>query len=266
VRCWRSVARRPGSVALPSLEAACARVVRYVVACRLFALVLLLPRRDRSKELELLVLRHELAILRRQSRRPQLTGCDRLVLAALSRVMPRRSWQPFLVTPETLLRWHRRIIARRWTYPHRRPGRPGAVRDQLHRAGARRRCRDPCPRLDVARAGLVRSRRLGWHPRRPAGTRAATGRGCARPPAGVHDGLVYRCRPLPRASRRASRRGSAISRSPFAMWARDSTRPEACTAVRGPGALTSGVARRGLGVRPADRALDGERPLPRGPV
>jgi putative transposase len=47
-----------------------------------------------------------------------------MVLAALSRVLPRRSWQTFLVTPETLLRWQRRIIARRWTYPHRRPGRP----------------------------------------------------------------------------------------------------------------------------------------------
>jgi putative transposase len=96
----------------------------YLVACRLFALVLLLARSDRSKELELLVLRHELSILRRQARRPQLRESDRLVLAALSRVMPRRSWQAFPVTPETLLRWHRRIIARRWTYPHRRPGRP----------------------------------------------------------------------------------------------------------------------------------------------
>jgi putative transposase len=96
----------------------------YVVACRLFALVLLLARSDRSKELELLVLRHELSILRRQARRPQLTGSDRLVLAALSRVMPRRSWQAFLVTPETLLRWRRRIVACRWTYPHRRSGRP----------------------------------------------------------------------------------------------------------------------------------------------
>lgn len=86
--------------------------------------MLLLARRDRSKELELLVLRHELSILRRQARRPQLTESDRLVLAALSRVMPRRSWSAFLVTPETLLRWHRRIIARRWTYPHKRPGRP----------------------------------------------------------------------------------------------------------------------------------------------
>jgi hypothetical protein len=62
----------------------------YVVACRLFALVVLLTRSDRSKELELLVLRHELSVLRRQARRPQLTERDRLVLAALSRVMPRR--------------------------------------------------------------------------------------------------------------------------------------------------------------------------------
>jgi len=96
----------------------------YVVACRLFALVLLLARGDASKELEIMLLRHELAILRRQARRPRLTARDRLVLAALSRVLPRRSWQAFPVTPETLLRWHRRIIARHWTYPHRRPGRP----------------------------------------------------------------------------------------------------------------------------------------------
>ena len=97
----------------------------YVVACRLFALVLLLARGNRAQELELLVLRHELSILRRQSPRPQLAESDRLLLAALSRVMSRRSWQQaFLVTPETLLRWHRRIIARHWTYPDRRPGRP----------------------------------------------------------------------------------------------------------------------------------------------
>jgi putative transposase len=96
----------------------------YVVACRLFALVLLLARSDRSKELELLVLRHEMSILQRQAQRPQLRESDRLLLAALSGVMPRRSWHAFLVTPETLLRWHRRIVARRWTYPRRRPGRP----------------------------------------------------------------------------------------------------------------------------------------------
>ena len=106
----------------------------YVVACRLFALIVLLARSDRSKELELLLLRHELSVLRRQARRPQLAESDRLVLAALSRVMPRRPWQAFLVTPETLLRWHRRIVARRWTYPHRPPGRPAVDDDRSGRA------------------------------------------------------------------------------------------------------------------------------------
>ena len=57
-------------------------------------------------------------------RRPAFTPGDRLLLAALSRVLSRRSWQAFLVGPETLLRWHRRLVAKHWTYPHRRPGRP----------------------------------------------------------------------------------------------------------------------------------------------
>ena len=96
----------------------------YVVACWLFRLVLLLGRSEGSKELEIVLLRHELAILRRRVRRPQLTGRDRLALAALSRVLPRRSWHAFPVRPETLLRWHRLIIARHCTDAHRRPGRP----------------------------------------------------------------------------------------------------------------------------------------------
>src|SRR6266508_231188 len=108
----------------------------YVLACRLFELVVLLGRGERSKELEILVLRHELSILRRQVGRPQFAPRDRLLLAALSRVLPRRSWQAFLVRPETLLRWHRRLVARHWTYPHRRPGRPpidGKVRELVLR-------------------------------------------------------------------------------------------------------------------------------------
>src|SRR5436190_6500588 len=96
----------------------------YIVVCRLLELLVLLSRRDRSKELEILVLRHELSILRRQVGRPRFESHDRLVLAALSRVAPRRSWCAFPVRPETLLRWHRRLVARRWTYSHRRPGRP----------------------------------------------------------------------------------------------------------------------------------------------
>jgi putative transposase len=88
----------------------------YVLACGLFELVVLLGCAERSKELEILVLRHELSILRRQVKRPQFTPRDRLLLAALSRVLPRRSWQAFLVRPETLLRWHRRLVAKHWTY------------------------------------------------------------------------------------------------------------------------------------------------------
>ena len=76
----------------------------YVLACRLFELVVLLARRERSKELEILALRHELSILRRQVGRPQFAPRDRLLLAAISQVLPRRSWHVFVITPETLLR------------------------------------------------------------------------------------------------------------------------------------------------------------------
>lgn len=96
----------------------------YLAVRSLFALVLMAGRSRRSKELEILVLRHELAVLRRQSSRPTLTRADRAFLAALSRRLPRAVWASFLVTPETLLRWHRRLVAGRWTYPYTRPGRP----------------------------------------------------------------------------------------------------------------------------------------------
>ena len=96
----------------------------YLVVRNLFALVWLLGRSRRSKELEILVLRHELAVLRRQSTRPRLTRADRAFLAALSRSLPRPAWASFPVRPDTLLRWHRQLVARRWTYSHMKPGRP----------------------------------------------------------------------------------------------------------------------------------------------
>jgi transposase len=96
----------------------------YLVTRNLFALVWLLARPRRSKELEILLLRHELVILRRQARRPKLTRADRALLAALSRSFPRACLLSFPVKPETLLRWHRQLVARRWTYAHRTPGRP----------------------------------------------------------------------------------------------------------------------------------------------
>jgi hypothetical protein len=108
----------------------------YLGFCRLLELIVLLGRGDRAKELEILVLRHELAILRRQAGRPRLEAHDRLLLASFSRVLPRSSWNAFFVRPETLLAWHRRLVARRWTYPHRGPGRPsisGDVRELILR-------------------------------------------------------------------------------------------------------------------------------------
>jgi putative transposase len=94
------------------------------VVCRcLLQLVLLRRRSEGFKELEIVVLRHELSVLRRQAGRPQLTMADRLLLAAASRLLPRSNWRSFMVRPATLLRWHRRLVAGRWTYGGRR-GRP----------------------------------------------------------------------------------------------------------------------------------------------
>jgi putative transposase len=84
-------------------------------------------RSEREKEIEILLLRHQLRVLERQVLRPALTPADRALLA-FSRVLPRQAWKASLfVTPATLLRWHRELVARRWTYPHRRSGRPATA-------------------------------------------------------------------------------------------------------------------------------------------
>jgi len=103
---------------------------------RLLELIVLRSRSEREKEIEILLLRHQLRVLERQVARPQLTRADRALLSAFSQVLPRRVWGSFFVTPATLLRWHRELVARRWTYPHRRPGRPAtpaAVRELVVR-------------------------------------------------------------------------------------------------------------------------------------
>src|SRR5258706_11383147 len=84
-------------------------------------------RGDVTNEVEIVVLRHQVAVLRRQVARPDLEPPDRAILAALSRLLPRPRWATFFVTPATLLRWHRDLVARHWTYPHRRPGRPSVA-------------------------------------------------------------------------------------------------------------------------------------------
>jgi transposase InsO family protein len=76
-------------------------------------------QRPDAKDVEIAVLRHQLAVLRRQIARPRFTPADRILLSALAKLLPRDRWPVFLVTPSTLLRWHRELVRRRWTYPSR---------------------------------------------------------------------------------------------------------------------------------------------------
>jgi putative transposase len=95
----------------------------YLIFCQLLGWLVLLARRSATKNVELLVLRHEVAVLRRQVARPRIDWADHAVLAGLSRLLPRSVWRGLFVQPATLLRWHRDLVRRGWTCPHRR-GRP----------------------------------------------------------------------------------------------------------------------------------------------
>ena len=95
----------------------------YLPVSRLFALLVMLIRSDASKDVEILVLRHEVAVVRRQVDRPKPDWADRAVIAALARLLPRHLRLRRIVTPGTLLAWHRRLIKNKWTYPNS-TGRP----------------------------------------------------------------------------------------------------------------------------------------------
>ncbi|MEV4354206.1 integrase core domain-containing protein [Nonomuraea sp. NPDC049625] len=101
----------------------------YLILGRVFQLLVLLGRGDRAKAAEIVVLRHQVAVLRRRVNRPDLHLGGRVGLAALSRLLPRSSWDVFFVTSATLLRWHRALVMRRWTYRSKRPGRPSTRAD-----------------------------------------------------------------------------------------------------------------------------------------
>ena len=90
----------------------------YLIFARLCSWLVLLGRSSASKDAELLVLRHEVAVLRRANPRPRLDWADRAVLTALIRLLPARPRPDRLVTPGTVLRWHRRLVTRKWTYLH----------------------------------------------------------------------------------------------------------------------------------------------------
>src|SRR5665811_1989833 len=140
---------------------------------------------DGSKDLEILVLRHQLRVLRRKSGPPKLRAIDRVLLAVASRSIPRERWSCFLVTPATLLRWHRELVRTKWTYGKiGRPGRPTIypeVRELILRI-AKENPRWGCVRIEgeLAKLGirvsattirtLLRTARLGPAPRRTGPT------------------------------------------------------------------------------------------------
>ena len=96
----------------------------YRAFCRVLQLIRLVCRKDTDLAIEIVMLRHEVAVLRRQVHRPALQPADRAVLVALWRLLPRLRQARLFVQPATLLRWHRDLVAKRWTYEHGRPGRP----------------------------------------------------------------------------------------------------------------------------------------------
>ena len=103
----------------------------YLIFLQVLGLVLLIGRASSAKDVELLVLRHEVALLRRTNPRPRMDWADRAVFTALVQKLPRALRFHRLVTPNTILRWHRRLVRRRWTYPNR-TGRP-PINDVLPR-------------------------------------------------------------------------------------------------------------------------------------
>ncbi len=96
----------------------------YLIFIRLLGWLVLLGRSSRSKDIEILVLRHQLAVLRRQVARPRLSWADRAVVTGLAGLLPKARRLGMLVTPGTLLRWHADLVKRRWTYRRQRQGRP----------------------------------------------------------------------------------------------------------------------------------------------
>ncbi|MCW2897817.1 MAG: Integrase catalytic region [Streptosporangiaceae bacterium] len=114
----------------------------YLIFVRVLGRLVLVGRSDRSKDIEILVLRHQLAVLRRQVARPCWSWADRAMVAALAGLLPKARRIGMLVTPGTLLRWHADLVKRRWTYKRRRQGRPptrSTVRELVLRLAAENR-------------------------------------------------------------------------------------------------------------------------------
>ena len=144
----------------------------YLILVRLCGWLALLPRSDNVKNTEILVLRHQIAVLQRQVRTPRLSWADRAILAALTRRLSaaRRRQLSLIVTPRTILRWHADLVRCHWTYPRRTPGRPRTSPTIRRLAvemardnptwGYRRTCGVPegCLACDLQRCGRVLGR------------------------------------------------------------------------------------------------------------
>jgi hypothetical protein len=98
----------------------------YLAVLRVFGWLALLARSDRAKDAEILILRHQVAVLQRQAGTPKLSWADRAILSALARLLPRSHLRQLrlIISPRTLLCWHADLVRRRWAYPRRTPGRP----------------------------------------------------------------------------------------------------------------------------------------------
>ena len=169
--------------------AACVFRLLYLVMVRVFGWLVLLGRSQMSKDAEIMVLRHEVMVLRCQVAHPRPDWADRAVLAALARLLPAALRDSRLVTPGTLLAWHRRLITRKWTYPSGR-GRPAVgqeVRDLVLRlagenpAWGYRRVHGELTRLGhhVSEASVRRILRAGQYRPAPRGLDTPGGGSCA---------------------------------------------------------------------------------------
>ena len=101
----------------------------YLAVLRVFGWLALLARSDRAKDAEILLLRHQVAVLQRQVRTPRLSWADRAILSSLARLLPggHRRHLRLIVSPRALVRWHAELVRRRWAYPRRNPGRLGTA-------------------------------------------------------------------------------------------------------------------------------------------